>query len=247
VKYHVLTYGLSPDMKRVHPEFGKIDRGNVSRNTLFKVLEIYRRLETDWETSASRIAIQGDSALFIVRVSGKQLTLGVEGERSGQSVPLAAEEIMVRLERPPAPDPLNFRPPTAPPEPRLHLGIALGLMVAGVALIGYALKPVLSAETARPTDTVEFEARELERPQSAMAGLFATGHQPGDRHLKITADGHIVFIEIGPRNALDGRTDTFRTGRREKQTYLVTRRNGAIEMMDADTLVYYEDTYRRVN
>jgi hypothetical protein len=247
VKYHVLTYGLSPDMKRVHPDFGRIDRGNVSRNTLFKVLEMYRQLETDRETSASSIAIQGNSALFIVRVSGKQLTLGVEGEPSAQRVPLAAEEIMLRLERPPAPDPLNFRPPSPPPEPRLHLAIALGLMAAGIALIGYALKPILSAESARPAGTVEFEAAELEPPQPALAGLFATGQQLGDRHLKITAAGHIVFTEIGPRNALDSRTDSFRTGRREKRTYLVTPRNGVIELVDANTLVYYDDTYRRVN
>lgn len=234
-------------MTRVHPAFGNINRGEVSRHKLFEVLETYRRLDPDSGSSASHFAIQSDTGRFIVRVSAQQLTLGVEGEPPAQSVPLAAEEIVTRLAQPPAP--LDFRPPPRPSEPWWRSGVALVLLVAGVALMVHALQPVLAPEGARtPEDiTLVTNAADLKAQQLALAGLFATGQQPGDRYLTISANGYILFAEVGPRNALDGRTDTFRIGRREKQTCLVTVRNGVIEVVDANTIVYYDDTYRRQN
>lgn len=243
--FHVSTFGLSPDMKRVHPEFGRIDRGEVSRHTLFEALEMYRRLESDWRP-ASHIAIQSDTGRFVVRVSGKELTLGVEGTPAAEGVPLASEEIVARLSQPPIP--VAVGPPPPPPESLRRSAVAMVLFLAGVGLMVYALKPILVPERARPEEDLTFitGAAELKGRHRALAGAFTTGQQTGDRRLTISADGYVVFGEFGPRAALVSGAHTFRIGRRENQTRLVTARNDIIEVVDANTLLYYGDTYRRV-
>jgi hypothetical protein len=243
--FHVSTFGLSPDLQRVHPAFGRIKRGNLSRHQLFGVLETYRRIEIEDGPSASRIEIHSDQERLIVRVSEHQLLLGVEGALLAQLVPHAAEEIVTRLEQPPAP--AYVRPLPPPAEPLWRGGVALLLLLAGVALMVHALKPVLAPERERrPEDiTLVTDAAYARKQQRALAGLFATGQQNGDRHLTISAGGYILFAEIGPRNALNSRTDTFEIGRRDQRTYLVTFRNGVVAILDSNTLVHDDDTYRR--
>ena len=68
----------------------------------------------------------------------------------------------------------------------------------------------------------------------------------GDRHLLISANGFIELAEFGPRQRLDSGGDTFRIGRRDRETCLVTSRSGIITVVDSNTLRYFGDTYRRL-
>ena len=245
-RFQVLTVGLSPDVKRVHPAFGKIDRGEVSRPQLLTGLELYRQLEPDWAASASHFAIQSDTGRFIVRASGKQLLLTEETTPPTPPVAASAEQIMARLEKQ---QEISVVPPRAPPEPVWRSLVTLGLICGGVALMVYALRPILLPSPAGPATECALvtDPTEAKNRQDALTGIFATGQRPGDRLLTVSAQGHVVFAELGPRQSLGSGADSFRIGRRDKRTCLITTRSGTIEALDANTLLYYSDTYRRVN
>lgn len=244
--FQVSTFGLSPDMKRVHPAFGTINRGEVSRHTLFDALEIYRRIDSNAAPSESHFLIKSELGRFIVRVAGGQLTLAAENEPASQAVPLAAEEIVTRVEKPQVP--VVMAPPPPPPEPRWRIALSAALVLAGVALLIRGLKPLLVPEPATAAEDISLitDLVQVNAQQRAAAGIFSTGDRPGDRRLTISANGYIEFAELGPRQSLGSGTDTFEIGRREAQTCLVTARNGVITIVNANTLRYYGDTYRRL-
>ena len=245
-RFPVLTFGLSPDLKRVHPAFGKINRGDVSRRRLLEVLEFYRKLETDAEPSASWFVIEGEMGRFVIRAVDKQLTLGLEGDPPAQRVPLTTEQILARIEEVPA---ISVAPKRPPAEPWSRSVITLVLLCAGVALMVHALKPLVVPARPRVANDVEIviDPADYRTRLGAVTGTFATGDQAGDRHLTVAVNEHVVFVEIGPRQSLGSGADSFRIGRRDQRTCLVTPRSGVIEVVDANTLLYFGDTYRRIN
>ncbi len=246
-RYHVVTVGLSPDLKRVHPAFGRINRGDVSRQQLLTVLEVYRQLETDCSPADSHFLIEADSGRFVVRAAARQLTL-LEQDASPPvpAVPVTAEQIIARLGRA---QEISVTPKRPPTEPVWRSLATLVLICAGIGLVLHALKPVFVPERADPPAeiTLVTDPAEVKTRQDAITGIFATGQRPGDRHLTVSAQGHVVFAELGPRQSLGSGADSFRIGRRDKQTCIVTTRSGVIEALNANTLVYSGDTYRRVN
>jgi hypothetical protein len=244
-RFHVSTFGLSPDLKRVHPAFGNVNRGDVSRQTLRTVLEVFRQLESEFGPSASRFVIEAETGTYTVRVAAKQLLFGTEDQPPAQNVPLSLDEIMTRLEKRPT---ISLAPPRPPVESPWRTGITLALLCTGVVLIAFTLKSVFAPPAARPaTDiTLVTDPAELKTRLQAVTGIFATGQAMGDRHLTVSADGHVVFAELGARQSVAADADSYRIGRREQQTCLVTPRSGVIEAIDANTLVYYGDTYKRL-
>ena len=243
--FHVSTVGLSPDLKRIDPLFGSINRGDVSRQALRIALEAYRQIETQWGVSVSRIVIKSEVGTFVVRAANKQLTLATEEQTIAQALPLTAAEIIKRLEQAP-PDPAAEPPP--PPEPPSRSAATIALLCTGVVLIVLGLKPLFVSEKPPPPDdfTLVTALAELKERRQAVVGIYATGPNLGDRHLMISPDGHIVFAELGARQSLGAGTDSYRIARRDQRTCLVTPRSGIIDVVDADAVVYYGDTYRRI-
>lgn len=245
--FHVSTFGLSPDLKRIDPLFGNINRGDVSRQALRIALEAYRQIETQWGPSVSRIVIKSEMGTFIVHAGGKQLTLATKDPdpAAPQGVPVTTAEIMGRLEQAPVDTAVAPRPT---PESPSRSAATLGLICVGVVLIVQAVKPLFSPEKPRPGADVTLVTTlaELKTRRQAVAGIYATGQKLGDRHLMVSPDGHIVFSELGPRQSIAAGADSYRLGQRGQQTCLVTPRSGVIEAVDANTLVYYGDTYRRI-
>lgn len=242
--FHVSTYGVSPDLQRVHPAFKILNRGDLSRQKLLEVLEKYRQIETDWSPKASHVTIETEAGRFTVRAPEKKLTLANEGETAAGELPLTAAEIVARLEMPVA---ISFAPKPPPPEPMGRRIVSIVLLVAGLTLISHTLNSVFVRPDTRPARDLAFvtDPADLKRRQNDVAGVFATGQQAGDRQLTITADGHIVFAELGPRQSLGNATETYRIARRGSRTVLVTTHGGVIEALEFNTLVYYGDTYRR--
>jgi hypothetical protein len=245
-RFHVSTYGLSPDLKRVHPAFGSINRGDIGRKPLSALLELFRQLDTDAGPALLRIVIEADNARYTVSLAGKQLRLAVDDQVPGQGALLTTPEIIARLEYS---APISVAPPPRPVEPMSRSVTTLVLLFAGVALMAQAVLPRAAPTIdSSPTDVVAVnDPAEVKTRQQAVTGIYATGDQAGDRLLTVSADGHIVFAELGARQSLGNSADSYHLGRRGQQTCLVTPRSGIIEARDANTLVYYGDTYRRIN
>jgi len=116
-----------------------------------------------------------------------------------------------------------------------------------VALIGFAFYPIFatdsvnrSVEAAPVTDPVELAARRRD-----VVGTYSTGSQPGDRVIVVLGSGTARFYEIGARGAINDTTENYRIARHDGQLCLATSAGGAVDVKDADTLVYWRDLYQR--
>ena len=246
-RFPVVTQGVSPDLKRIHPDFGRINRGDITRSALLQVLENYRRLDNEWGAFISRFEVEAETGSYVIRSADHQLTLALADQAPAQAVPLPVDQIIARLEQAPV---ISVAPARPPPDPLWFSVATIVLLCAGLALIARALQRTSeplefepAAEVLLVTDPADAQAR-----QQAVAGIFATGRAPGDRHITITPKGHVVFAELGPRQSvgLTSDADSFRIGRRDNRTCLVTSRSGVIEALSPNLLVYYGDTYRRI-
>jgi hypothetical protein len=193
----------------------------------------------------SRFVIKSDHGVFIVRAGNKQLTFATEDQTLAQALPLTPAEIMARLEKGP---PVSVVEPKPPPEALWRSVVTVALVCAGVVLMVFALKPLFESQKAGRPDDITFVigAAELASRRTAVVGIYATGQTLGDRHMMVSPDGHIVFSELGPRQSIGAGADSYRIGERNQRTCLVTPRSGVIEAVDADTLLYYGDVYRRI-
>jgi hypothetical protein len=246
-RFPVVTHGVSPDLERIHPDFGRLNRGDISRQALAKVLETYRQLDNPWGAFISRFEVEAETGRFVIRSADKQLTLALADQTAAQGVPLTVDQILQRLEQAPV---ISVAPPRPPPDPLWFSVATIVLFCAGVALIAHALRRTPEpleldqvADVILVADPADAQAR-----QQAVAGLFATGRAPGDRHITITPKGQVVFAEFGARQALglNSDADGFRIGQRNNHTCLVTNHSGVIEALSSNILVYYGDAYRRI-
>jgi hypothetical protein len=246
-RFPVVTHGVSPDLKRIHPDFGRINRGDISRPALLQLLENYRQLDNEWGAFISRFEVDAETGRYAIRAADQQLTLALVEQTAAQAVPLTVAQIVERLEQSPV---ISVAPPRPPPDP-VWLSVAtIVLLCAGVALIARALQRTAEPLDLEPAADVVLvtEPAEAQTRQQAVAGLFATGRAPGDRHITITPKGHVIFAEIGARQSLglSSDADSFQIGRRDNRTCLITSRSGVIEALSPNMLVYYGDTYRRI-
>lgn len=246
-RFPVVTHGISPDLKRIHPDFGRINRGDVSRAVLLQVLEKYRQLDNEWGAFISRIEIEAETGKYVVRSADQQVTLALADQAGTPAVPLSVEQIMARLEQLPV---ISVAPVRPQPEPLWRSVATIVLLCAGLGLGFHAWqrKPEPPADDQMTGVTFVTDPAEAAARQRSVTGLFATGQAPGDRHITISPKGHVVFAEFGARQSLgtNSDADSFRIGQRENRTCLVTSRSGVIEAAGPNIIVYYGDTYRRI-
>ena len=90
----------------------------------------------------------------------------------------------------------------------------------------------------------EFESRAL---LNKVAGEYVTGNHEGDRRVVIEAEGTLRFSKFGPQKAvIDENVKTARGGLAEGRAALVTSDPDVITLKDANTVVIYGTTYRRL-
>ena len=87
-------------------------------------------------------------------------------------------------------------------------------------------------------------AAATERLLNSVAGEFETGSRPGDRWMTIVRSGNVRVVKYGPKP--DESLLTARAATVNGQEVLITSACSMIEIKDADTLVLYGDTYKRM-
>lgn len=87
-------------------------------------------------------------------------------------------------------------------------------------------------------------AAATERLLTMVAGEFETGSRPGDRWMTIVRNGNIRVVKYGPKP--DETLLTARAALVNGQEVLITSARSMIEIKDADTLVLFGDTYKRM-
>jgi hypothetical protein len=248
--FTVTTVNLAHDTRSASAGHGATELGDFSAEELSALLERFRAIDALQNHDAEpHLIIVTRAGRFIIRTSQGRLLLYNARDNTIPYVELTADEIIAQLDAPVttvAPSADDARRPAAITPSR---SIAVAILVAGLSLNGYTLYSVVYTESVNQkppvtllTDTTERDARVRDA-----VGTYATGSQPGDRAIEITADGRIKFLEVEARNRAGESTDTFRVGRHDNKLCLTTAESGVVDVLNIDTLVYFRDTYKRTN
>jgi hypothetical protein len=254
--FNVSTVNLSPDVSAASPDFGKTELGLLSGDELFALLVSLRRInELESSDADAHLFIEAPAGRYLVRTGRGKLYLYNARDTTEPYAELAPEEIVAHLDRTPtrapfaaANEPLPVAPSaSATPAPAPHRGIAISILVAGLALNGYTLYSAFytASVNQKPAIILLTDPAELATHQHNVVGKYVTGDQPGDRVIIIFADNTVKFSEIGVARTLNNGTDAYRLGTHDNRLCLSTVESGVIDVINADTLLYYRDTYHR--
>lgn len=247
--FNVTTVHLSSDTTRADAALDASDLGTLSPEEFTALLVRFSQLDISLDhESDPHLIVTAVAGRFLVRTGRGKLFLYNARDITEPYSELTPEEIVAQLDRKLTTPPFaSAETDDDAPKPAPHYGIAFAILVAGLALNGYTLYSVFYTESVNETpavilltDPAELAAREREA-----IGSYATGSQPGDRVITVTADGKIRFFELGVKDGITNNTDTFKVGRHDKKFCLITSESGVVDVVNPDTLLYYRDTYRR--
>ncbi|MBI5766558.1 MAG: hypothetical protein HZA93_02100 [Verrucomicrobia bacterium] len=249
--FKVTTVNLSSDTTAAAPDYGESDLGELSAAQVVALLERLAAIDAIQNAEADPfVRIAAPAGHFLVRTSLGHLHLYNARDTTEPGTELTAEKIVAHLDRPGpsgadpvAPDGADLPGRIAAP----GRGIAVAILLAGLALNGYTLYSAFYTESVHEKIAVTLltDPAELAAQKQAVAGTYATGEKSGDRLISIGPDGRVTFAEIGNARSISNGSDTYRIGRREKKICLTTTDSGVIDVVNIDTVIYYRDTYRR--
>lgn len=227
------------------------------RDMLYALGEVASRL-TIYEPSAPEIRIKTDREAFVVRTRYRRLCfVGYEAALRGEehSVAYILTTITGTAEIAKAPEPRVERPSSANPIltvtpdetgrfPRwLKIAIMAVIIIGCNATAAWMLMsppktiaPQFSLMT--PAESVTLLAR--------LAGEYRTGSAEGDRRIIIDTTGTALLAKFGSNQSITQPvTKTVRGALVDGQPALITNDPAAIVLKDADTIVFFGNTYRR--
>lgn len=230
------------------------------REMLYALSEVAARL-TIYEPATPEIRVKTDRESFVVRTRYRRLYfVGYEGALRGEehSVAYILTTITGTAETAKAPEPRLERPAVASaaaaddaPADTGRVPRWVKIAVMAVIIIGCngtaawmlmkppaTLAPKFTLMT--PADSAALIAR--------FAGEYRTGSQEGDRRIIIDATGTARLAKFGVNQApIQPLTKPIRGAMVDGQAALITGDPAAITLKDADTIVYFGNTYKRHN
>ena len=254
--FHVVAVNLTPDLAHASADIGQGDFGDLDAAQLHAVLEAFRHVDSIQNHEADpclRIEVRGEK--FIVRTARERLFLydgrdhaqpAAELDADGIVRILAARDDAPAGNRPAAGAPALDLPAARKSPRRTWIGAAILLLAAAVD-VHTTYRAVRPHPIAAPTAGIDWpaESPEIAALRRAAAGRYVTGSAPGDRVIIVEPDGTVRFGRVLASGERIDRTDTYRIGRRERQTFLGTAHVGVITVESIDTLRYFSDAYER--
>lgn len=259
--YSITLHHLSPDAKAAGLAYPDEHLLAVSigqlRELLYSLSEVAAR-QTIYEPSNPEIRIKTDRDVFIVRTRYRRLCfIGWEPMLRGEdhSVVYILSAItgstehgrtLPKVDRP-AP---SYRPQSTPSTDGGGMSRGTKITIMAILIIGLNATAVWMLmrppKNFAPPFTLlpDFESRAL---LNKVAGEYVTGNHEGDRRVVIDAEGTLKLSKFGPRKTVIEETvKAARGGLAEGRAALVTNDPDVIAIKDADTVVIYGSTYRRV-
>lgn len=260
--YNVTLHHLAPGAVAAGLAFADENLPTVTlpqlREMLYALSEVASRL-TIYEPSSPEIRIKTERESFVVRTRYRRLCfVGYEAALRGEdhSVAYILTTITGTAETAKAPEPRYDRPVTAGPQSADSGADAGGLprwmKIAVMSVIIIGCNGTAAWLLLRPPTTIAPKYTLMTPAESAqlvarLAGEYRTGSGEGDRRIIIDTSGTARLAKFGPNQApVQPLTKTVRGALVEGQPALITDNPpGAITLKDADTLLYFGNTYKR--
>jgi len=246
--YRVTSSHLGPDARRTRPGSDLMDRGELSAEELTELLDAFVEVDaSDNEEFDPHLVVGGRGAKLIIRTSRGRLQVYDVRDHTQPALEMTVPSILDRLDhRDETRNP--FTPEVEPPLPTApHRGIAVTMLLVGLALNGYILYSVFYVESVNKRVDVKLiaDADEMRSKEISLAGTYATGGKTGDRVIVVDPTGGVRFYEIGAGGGpIDDSSDTYQVGRHDGTLCLTTAQSGVVDLV-GETLVYYRDVYAR--
>ncbi|HWA85246.1 MAG TPA: hypothetical protein VG710_03400 [Opitutus sp.] len=247
--FTVTLVHLAPDLSHAQADLGSTTFGDIDESYVLAALESFRGIDPLENTAAEpHLLIESPSAKLLVRTGQGRLFVYNARNTAEPFAELDPAGVLRQLGRPAA----SAATPAETPAPALvshsrHGALAIVIITLAVILNGYTVYSFVHIRPVRTAPAVTFvaDSQSAEGLRTAAAGRYATGSEPGNRMLEITADGHVRFLRITASGRRTLGEDTYRVAKRDGRTCLVTSAKGLIDIRDIYTVVYFHDTYRR--
>ncbi|HVU24568.1 MAG TPA: hypothetical protein VHE13_10620 [Opitutus sp.] len=243
---------LAPDLSHAQADLGSTTYGDVDEDYLLAALESFRGIDPLQNTAAEpHLVIESSATKLLVRTGQGRLFVYNARDLSEPFVELDPAGVLRLLSRSvtasglEAADAAPAVAAAAPPS--RHSALAVIIITLAVILNGYTIYSFFHVRPVRPPPefTLVTDAAKADSLRTAAAGRYATGNEPGDRILEITADGHVRFLRVTSAGRRTLGEDAFRVAERNDHTCLVTAAKGIIDIRDIYTVVYFRDVYHR--
>ena len=249
--FRVTTVNLSPDALSADVFYETREMGDLGDAEFEALLQAFAGVDpVQNQEHDPQIHATGAGTKLVIRTSQGRLFAYDPRDQASPATEATAGQIMARLDTAePGPSAdrgesaAEARGDTAAP----HRGIAVAMLIVGLALNGYTLYSALYIEHVRkaPPVTLLTDQAEAAARQKAAAGTYATGDRQGDRVIIVGADGSLRIYEIGARGPINVMTDKFRVGHHDGLLCLSTLESGVVDILGSDSVSYFRDTYQR--
>ena len=230
------------------------------REMLYALGEVASRL-TIYEPSTPEIRIKTDRESFVVRTRYRRLCfVGYEAALRGEehSVAYILTTITGTTETAKAADTRPDRPTAASTLAASDIPVETGrvprwVKVAVMAAVIIGCNGTAAFLLLRPPTTIAPKYSLMTPAESVallarVAGEYRTGSGEGDRRIIIDATGTARLAKFGPnQSTIQPSTKPIRAALVEGQPALVTNDPSSITVKDADTIMFFGNTYKRHN
>ena len=258
--YHVTLHHLAPGAVEAGLAYPDEQLPAVPlpqlREMLYALSEVASRL-TIYEPSTPEIRIKTDREAFVIRTRYRRLCfVGYEAALRGEEHSVAyilttitgttetAKAPEARVERPSLSPVISVTPDEAGRFPRW-------MKIAVMAVIIIGCNATAAWMLLAPPKTIAPKYSLLTPAESVallgrVAGEYRTGSTEGDRRIIIDTTGTARLAKFGPNlSTTQPVTKTVRGALVDGQPALVTNDPAAVVLKDADTLVFFGNTYKR--
>ena len=254
--FKLTTHHLSPDGRSADSALGDQPRGEVDAAALTGLLGNFRQLDpAQNHTHDPHLDVQGPGGRFIIRLNHGKLYAYNPRDTSQPAIELEVPALIDLVTgssqaRPVAAD--DAPQWTAEDERLARKATRRGLVLLTVGLVLNAAAVYLFLQSEPNDPPVAYEpvtdGGTIETQRHQLAGLYATGTEPGARRILVRNDGSLSLQELGagPKGIASESPESYILGRYNGRPCLVVGTTGRIDVPADDTLVYFGDTYRRV-
>lgn len=246
--FTVTLHHLSPDAKQAGTQFPDTDLGAVPDKKLREFIRAVAALASKNNGAAApELRVAAPQGRYIVRIAEGQLRITSWDIRVG-GTNFSPDQVfgLITGAEAEAESYASDAPAFKAKRSSRGLVVLLAVLIIGTNVVTAWLLTRPPANPFLPEFT-PLEAEQAGRLFTDAAGDYQTGPGEGDRALNITRDGRVRWVKFGPKRAIVETADLkVQAVKSRGQLALLADEQALITVADPATVVFYNETYRRV-